>query len=106
MVSQPRTHSRDSDASYAPAEDRLLEYTTAQPQKGRNKETPPCSNKTQTTQTINTGVMGGGKGEQAFKTLGLKEELCVTRIPGASSATSIPGQELEKSTIGNVNGCG
>lgn len=40
MVSQPRTHSRDSDASHAPAEDRLLEYTTAQPQKGRNKETP------------------------------------------------------------------
>lgn len=40
--------------------------------------------------------MGGGKGEQAFKTLGLKEELCVTRIPGASSAASIPGQELEK----------
>lgn len=101
MVSQPRTHSRDSDASHALAEDRLLEYTTAQPQKGRTKETPPCSNKTQ---TINTGVMGGGEGEQAFKTLGLKEELCVTRIPGASSATSIPGQELEKSTIGNVNG--
>lgn len=86
-----RTHSRDSDASHAPAEDGLLGYTTAQLQKGRNKETPPCSSTTAKHRQHTDNKL---KREQACRTLGLKEERYVMRVPGASFATSIPGQQL------------
>lgn len=93
VVSQSRTHSRDSDASHAPAEDGLLGYTTAQLQKGRNKETPPCSSTTAKHRQHTDNKL---KREQACRTLGLKEERYVMRVPGASFATSIPGQQLEE----------
>lgn len=103
VVSQSRTHSRDSDASHAPAEDGLLGYTTAQPQKGRNKETPPCSSTTAKHRQRTDNKL---KREQACRTLGLKEERYVTRVPGASFATSIPGQQLEEPAIGMSTGAG